>query len=83
MGPGGFQLGTLGVGERLDSAGFEIFSLLDSSFLLLLGLQNINVIIIIMIILMVLWFGEYQALTMAGCINQMSRSGSSLEHICS
>ena len=27
---------------------------------------------------MVLWLGEYQALTIAGCINQMSRFGSSL-----
>ena len=27
---------------------------------------------------MVLWLGEYQALTIAGCINQMSLFGSSL-----
>ena len=32
-------------------------------------------------VLIVLWFGEYQALTMAGCINQMSLWGSSLNVI--
>ena len=33
------------------------------------------------ILLIVLWFGEYQALTMAGCINQISLWGSSLNVI--
>ena len=32
------------------------------------------------ILLMVLWLGEYQALTIAGCINQMSLFGISLDN---
>ena len=32
---------------------------------------------------MVLWLGEYQALTMAGCMSQMSLLGSSLRVITS
>ena len=31
-----------------------------------------------MALLMVLWLGEYQAFTIAGCISQMSLLGSSL-----
>ena len=31
-------------------------------------------------LLMVLWLGEYQALTIAGCINQMSLFGISLDN---